>query len=349
MTIKKIFRHSIRNCAAPAVCNKLHAAIWLGAALLTTAPVLAADKTAVDRKGGADSPLLSRYKGSILYMYGDSRLEQASVVTVQKGKPVLIPVEGKISNRLYLAPDDSSPLEIYRNYRHALEAAGFQTLYACETAACEQANVQQLVENFPRKAHWNGYDNAVLGTFNSANQPGFHYYSGQRKGPSGVTYVSIGIVSGFPNSGIMSRKRQFVQIIEPAATQLGNVEVDAAAITTGLKRDGKMALYGIEFDTNKAVLRSDSASQLAQMANVLKATPAMKVFIVGHTDNQGEFAANSTLSQKRAEAVCAALASTYGIASTRLVARGVANLAPVSTNESDEGRAKNRRVEMVVR
>jgi len=348
MTIKKIFRHSIRNCDAPAVCNKLHG-MWLSVALMASIPVLAADKAPADRKGGADSALLSRYKGSTLYMYGESRIEEASVVTTQKGKPVLIPVEGKVSNRLYIAPEDSSPLEIYRNYRHALEAAGFQTLYACETAACEQANVQQLVEDFPRKARWDSYDNAVRGTFNSGNQPGFHYYSGQRKGPAGVTYVSIGIVAGFPNSGIMGRKRQFVQIVEPAVTQLGNVEVDAAAITTGLKRDGKMALYGIGFDTNKAVLRNDSASQLAQMANALKATPAMNVFIVGHTDNQGDFAANSALSQKRAEAVCAALVSKYGIASARMVARGVANLAPVSTNESDDGRAKNRRVEMVVR
>jgi len=310
---------------------------------------MAADKMSVDRKGGADNPLLSRYKGSVLYMYGESRLDKTSVVILQKGKPTLAPVEGKISNRLYLAPDNSSPLEIYRNYRHALEAAGFETLYACDTEACKEGEVQRLVENLPRKAHWDAYDNAVEGTFNSGNQPGFHYYSGRRKGPAGATYVSIGVVDGFKDSGVMGRKRQFVQIVEPVVTELGKVEVDAAAITSGLKRDGKMALYGIEFDTNKAVLRSDSASQLTQMAKVLKATPAMKVFIVGHTDNQGDFAANSNLSQKRAEAVCAALASTHGIDPVRLVARGVANLAPVSSNDSGDGRAKNRRVEMVMR
>jgi outer membrane protein OmpA-like peptidoglycan-associated protein len=110
-----------------------------------------------------------------------------------------------------------------------------------------------------------------------------------------------------------------------------------------------MALYGVNFDTNKAVVRDDSAAQLKEMAAVLKAAPALKVFIVGHTDNQGEFGVNRTLSQKRAEAVVAALSSQYGIAPARLTGYGVASLAPLSANDSEDGRAKNRRVEMVVR
>jgi len=85
------------------------------------------------------------------------------------------------------------------------------------------------------------------------------------------------------------------------------------------------------------------------MAQALKAKPAQKVFIVGHTDDQGEFEANLALSQKRAQAVADTLASKYGIAANRMTARGVANLAPVASNGSDEGRAKNRRVELVAR
>jgi outer membrane protein OmpA-like peptidoglycan-associated protein len=85
------------------------------------------------------------------------------------------------------------------------------------------------------------------------------------------------------------------------------------------------------------------------MAKALQAQPKMKVFIVGHTDDQGEFEANMTLSQKRAQAVADALANKYGIAANRMLPRGVANMAPVASNASDEGRAKNRRVELVVR
>jgi len=336
----------MRSCAVPAPRNK---AFMLALLLLAAAPAFAADSLTTDRKGGLDNPVLSRYQGSVLYMFGESKLGTASVVTEQKGKAALLPVEGKVSNRLYLAPAGSSPLEVYRNYRHALEGAGYETVYACETAACEKANVQALIEQLPRKAVWAAAENAVQGTFNSANQPQFHYYSARRNGPAGPTWVSIGIVGGFAGAGVMSRVRQFVQIIEPATAELGKVTVDAKAITAGLKRDGKMALYGVNFDTNKAVLREDSAAQLGEMASALKAAPELKVFIVGHTDNQGEFSSNTSLSQKRAEAVTSALAGKYGIAANRLVARGVANLAPVASNEEEAGRAKNRRVEMVVR
>ena len=102
-------------------------------------------------------------------------------------------------------------------------------------------------------------------------------------------------------------------------------------------------------DTGQAVLRPESTAQLAEMAGALKAAPALKVYIVGHTDNQGELQGNSTLSQKRADAVVAALSSKYGIAPARLLGRGVANLAPLASNDSEAGRAQNRRVELVVR
>jgi outer membrane protein OmpA-like peptidoglycan-associated protein len=145
------------------------------------------------------------------------------------------------------------------------------------------------------------------------------------------------------------RVRQFVQIVEPAVLEGGKVTVDTRAIQEGLQRDGKVALYGVTFDTNKAVIREQSGEQLEQMAKALKASPAQKVFIVGHTDDQGEFEANVSLSQKRAQAVAEALAGKYGIAANRMTARGVANLAPVASNGSEEGRAKNRRVELVAR
>jgi outer membrane protein OmpA-like peptidoglycan-associated protein len=81
---------------------------------------------------------------------------------------------------------------------------------------------------------------------------------------------------------------------------------------------------------------------------VLQANPSMKVFIVGHTDNQGSFSTNLALSQKRAEAVVAALVHDHGVAAARLQAFGDANVAPVASNASEAGRARNRRVEMVV-
>ena len=83
------------------------------------------------------------------------------------------------------------------------------------------------------------------------------------------------------------------------------------------------------------------------MVAALKAQPALKVLIVGHTDNVGAVDANLTLSQGRAQAVVAALVPR-GIAAGRLQGRGVANFAPLASNATEEGRARNRRVEMVL-
>ena len=127
----------------------------------------------------------------------------------------------------------------------------------------------------------------------------------------------------------------------------GKVVVNADAMNKALADDGKIALYGIYFDTGKAELKAESKPQLEQMARLLQKSTALKVFIVGHTDNQGLVDANLSLSQQRAEAVIAALTRDYKIDAVRLRARGVANFAPVSSNASEAGRAKNRRVELV--
>ena len=83
------------------------------------------------------------------------------------------------------------------------------------------------------------------------------------------------------------------------------------------------------------------------MARLLTTDRALKVAIVGHTDTQGVADANVALSQRRAEAVVAALTTNYKIDAARLKARGVASFAPVATNRTEAGRAKNRRVELV--
>ena len=81
---------------------------------------------------------------------------------------------------------------------------------------------------------------------------------------------------------------------------------------------------------------------------MLKQRPELKLHVVGHTDNVGGVDANMGLSKRRAESVVAALASNYGVNRARLTGNGVASLAPVKTNTTEEGRAKNRRVELVL-
>ena len=125
--------------------------------------------------------------------------------------------------------------------------------------------------------------------------------------------------------------------------------VKAADISTAMEAQGRMALYGITFDFNKAELKPESEATLKTMAEVLKATPSLSVFIVGHTDNVGDHATNLKLSKARAEAVKAALTTRFAIDAKRLTADGVAAMCPVATNGTEAGRTLNRRGEMVKR
>jgi outer membrane protein OmpA-like peptidoglycan-associated protein len=125
------------------------------------------------------------------------------------------------------------------------------------------------------------------------------------------------------------------------------VQADAAAMSSGLAATGHVALYGIFFDTGSAVVKPESRPALEEIAKLLASAPALKLEVVGHTDMTGGLDANMKLSQVRAESVVKALTTDHGVAATRLRAFGVGPLAPVATNDSDDGRAKNRRVELV--
>jgi outer membrane protein OmpA-like peptidoglycan-associated protein len=125
------------------------------------------------------------------------------------------------------------------------------------------------------------------------------------------------------------------------------VVADADALAKEISLTGKVAVYGIHFDTGKAVVKSDSKPALEEIAKLLKKDTGLKIYVVGHTDSVGRFDSNMSLSMSRAEAVVRVLAKQYGIEASRLKAHGVGPLVPASTNRSEDGRALNRRVELV--
>lgn len=322
------------------------------AALAAVAAVAASPAHAADgdKRGGSDHPLISRYAGSTLYLYGDENLGQTKVFEESKGKPVVSTIEGKISNKVYWAPKGRSPLEVYRNYQQALQGAGFTTLYSCEAAACERARTQSKMTRWVQNMHWieDGKGDPFL-TRMFEYKPGFHYLHARKQGASGNVNVQIALRAPDEDGNAAGQVQQFVQVVEAANISQGQVTVDAAFIGSALKRDGRVALYGVLFDTNEARIKSASADTLKQMAATLKNEPALKVFIVGHTDDQGAVDSNLALSKRRAQAVAETLSKDYGIAPARLLAHGVANLAPAASNADAAGRTRNRRVEMVVR
>jgi OOP family OmpA-OmpF porin len=140
-----------------------------------------------------------------------------------------------------------------------------------------------------------------------------------------------------------------LDIIEQTAMEGDLISVNSDAILKGLRENGKFAVYGIYFDFEKADVKPESEPVLKEIAAALKADAGLSLFVVGHTDMKGTFDYNVSLSKRRATAVQEELTKKFGISSSRLTPDGVGPLAPVATNETEEGRTKNRRVELVVR
>ena len=188
------------------------------------------------------------------------------------------------------------------------------------------------------------YANAVTQAGGSVLHEGTGSVFWTMRRPDGIYWGESGCGAGSASecNGVLHR------IIKQAAMEQA-VVVTAEQIKKSLSDTGKVVFYGIYFDFDKATIKPESKPTLEEMAKFLKVNASTKVYIVGHTDMQGKHDYNIKLSRERAAAVVQALAGQYGIAKDRLSSDGVGPLAPVAANDSDANRARNRRVEMVLR
>ena len=138
----------------------------------------------------------------------------------------------------------------------------------------------------------------------------------------------------------------YLYIVEKEAMKQ-EVVANAKFMAEGISSTGHVAIYGIYFDFNKSDVKPESEPALQEISKLLSGNPKLKVFIVGHTDNVGGVDFNMKLSQARADAVLKALTTKYKVNPQQMKAYGVGQLAPVAPNKTEEGRAKNRRVELV--
>lgn len=146
-------------------------------------------------------------------------------------------------------------------------------------------------------------------------------------------------ITGWPDNSAYTQTA--VKLKEMAQELAANAD----AMAEEINKSGHVAVYGINFDTGKATLKPDSEKVLGEILTLLKKNSAWKLRVEGHTDNVGSKASNQTLSEQRAASVVAWLVKN-GIAKARLTAQGFGDSKPVADNKSDEGRAKNRRVEL---
>ncbi len=315
------------------------AAVVLRAGVLTAAAFLAlavsgsfALAQQEDAPGSKDHPLVSRYPGSWITNYAPKEFDEYDLILGKvkpKGAERTQRLEGKVTRILYRSPEKRSVLEVYRNYETALAKAGFQTLYACRDDLCRS------------------------GSTYSENLYGMHFSEGyltrhlvaKLSRPEGDVYVTlhISVQQGTEGFGF----DYLLDVVEIKPMESGLITVDAAAMANDITRTGHVAVYGILFDFNKAEIKPASEAALREIAALLKRNPKLKLHVVGHTDNVGDLKLNMDLSRRRADAVVKALTTKHAIAAARLRADGVGPLAPVASNRTDEGRSKNRRVELV--
>jgi outer membrane protein OmpA-like peptidoglycan-associated protein len=161
------------------------------------------------------------------------------------------------------------------------------------------------------------------------------------------TYIFKDVVSYNNCDAYKGRVVVVIDIVEGKPREKKMVMIEASDMAKQISTTGSVSLYGILFDTNKSSVREDSRATLQEIAKLALQQADMKLLVVGHTDDAGSFEYNLGLSQSRARAVVEVLSTQHGISRERLTPVGVSFASPVSSNATEEGRALNRRVELV--
>jgi OOP family OmpA-OmpF porin len=303
-------------------------------------------------KGAKDHPLLSRFAGSRLVGYGVKEFEEVTLpagkrIAGKDSKPVFdskLDLEGKYTRIAYNFERERSSLEVMRNYQAALDKAGLKTVFSCAKEACGKEFGQYVWDRHFSDQFVKGAESTYMPFLYGRFDERYLLAKGTLADGSPV-HVAVYVVAPVQdkNGGV------YLEIVEGKPMEGGKVSanLDAGDMARGIAADGKVAVYGIYFDTGKAEVKPESKAALAEMAKLMQQDPKLKLYVVGHTDNQGVLAQNVDLSQRRAEAVVKVLTADYKIDARQLSAKGVASYAPVASNDADTGREKNRRVELV--
>ena len=178
------------------------------------------------------------------------------------------------------------------------------------------------------------------------NSEGWHRFSLSFNKRALKVYIDDKRIINIPNIGKMPGKLDIWGNGDDAFIKNFRIAKGAVPLYDKFLSDGKIITYGITFDTGKATLKPQSMGTINEIYKIMTDHPELKFSVEGHTDNTGNQASNQTLSESRALAVMDKL-SEMGISKSRLATKGHGQNAPVSDNNSDEGRAKNRRVEFV--
>ncbi len=334
----KIYRQQFR---AP----RFRLAAVVSAVLLST--LARAQDPVTKDVAGRDHPLLKRYEGSFIVAHSEKQYDRYNLIVGKAlnpshessgGKQIEKEqkVEGKVTRITYYAPKGRSVLEVFRNYEQELKSKNAETLFTGsgpEELGYDFGGVPQYTQILEGQLFPYSHTDASYGTY--------------KIGDAYAVVYCAAFENGVPKQPIeVGQTAIQVDIIEAKVMEKKMVTVSATEMEKQISDTGKVALYGILFDFNKADVKPESEPTISEIAKLLQSKPGLRIQVAGHTDNVGSFETNKALSQKRAEAVAAAV-SAKGIDAQRMTPVGFSSGEPVAGNETEEGRAKNRRVELV--
>jgi len=296
-----------------------------------------------DEKNSKDHSVISRYKGSYIRSYHVrdfvraflpiEAIKYSQIGIGERERLKLLPASGKGTFIEYRAEDGTSQYQIEKNYLQALKKNNFDILYHCSG----EKDCGDGMNDYSPFARGSDDKNAWFSC---------------RSSSTAVITARLKVTNNrnlylFYCFESATWPRISQTVIEEKVIQTGLVTVTADEMKKSIESKGKISIYGIHFNTDSAKIKDESKMALSEIAKLLKSNPKLKLYVVGHTDSQGKEVYNQNLSQSRAQSVVKALTEQYGIAKNRLLARGVGALVPVSTNQANEGRQLNRRVELV--
>ncbi len=316
--------------------------------LLGAAPTLIAQSG--DVPGSRDPPGVKRYTGSEIIGYHAPAFDE---FLLPLGPPTTLspaaytkslPLEGLVGRYTYVAPAGRSAAELFQNYELEFQRLGLVPLY--RKGAGERGwfgptfNEAAASDHVGQILAYNEAQERVLIAKSTDESPTYYYIF--------VTAYKDGVIPDALKS-VVAKDRALAELIvvAPRPLERNMTLLNAADMSKSLATSGRVVLYGISFDTDKDTLRADSDPTLKEIATLLTQNPHMSLHVVGHTDNQGKADYNLDLSRRRAQAVVRALTSKFGIDAGRLDAFGCGLYAPIAPNDTEDGRARNRRVELI--
>lgn len=305
-----------------------------------------------DMSGSADHPGIPRVAGSEIYGYAHADYDAGNLLRENEaGKLVVDHPEGARTRILYIAKPGDTPIMVMRNYAVALEELGkVREIYSCRNDCRAHTFSTTLwtrdtmlpTEGLPQSF----YLLAFTHNYGSASYRYAEVVTDESRYHVGVYTAVLG--NNNPNPDVRNQTAVLLEVIEDAEFEPTLEFVDASTMQTEIAASGHVALYGIQFDHDQATFRPESQSTIDEIAKVLSADSGMKLYIVGHTDDVGALDYNNDLSRRRAGSVVDALVAA-GVEEARLTPIGIGSVAPIGSNETEAGRALNRRVELVKR